>query len=234
MKSGRCGDSAIYTLDDSGLLTIGGTGPMWNYGSTNGKEGEITYSPFQGNPDIKRVVVEEGVTSIGEMMFADCKRVESVDIAATVKEIGAWAFFHDIALAKAHMRDGLESIGLCAFDGCLPLGGVNIPDSVSAIGNYAFRNCLNIHHIEIPNKVPYISCGLFAGCHNLRTATLGAGVMYIGDYAFEGCYNLQDVVMPGGALLASRALLGTKSPTVHRYPTDRFKRMSAEIGEDRA
>ena len=55
--TGRCGDSITWTLDDSGNLTLSGSGEMWNYGYDT--------SPFKGY-EIRKATVKYGITSIGE------------------------------------------------------------------------------------------------------------------------------------------------------------------------
>ena len=82
--NGSCGDNVIYDLDD-GTLTISGTGDMDDYTASN-------HSPFYDNDDIEEVVVENGVTSIGDYSFDECDNIESITVADSVNRIGANAF----------------------------------------------------------------------------------------------------------------------------------------------
>lgn len=81
-ESGSCGDNVTYTFDSStGLLTISGTGAMTDYSSSSN-------SPFYSNDEIKSIVIEKGVTSIGSYIFLNCTSLERVTVPDSVKSIG--------------------------------------------------------------------------------------------------------------------------------------------------
>ena len=81
VKTGSCGDNVKYSLDTStGVLTISGTGKMTDYSGTD--------SPFYQNTNIKSVIIESGVTSIGSYVFYKCTRLTSVTIPNSVKSLG--------------------------------------------------------------------------------------------------------------------------------------------------
>ena len=82
--SRECGDNVTYDFDD-GTLTISGTGDMYDYTASD-------HSPFYDNDDIEEVVVENGVTSIGDYSFDECDNIESVTVADSVNRIGDNAF----------------------------------------------------------------------------------------------------------------------------------------------
>ncbi len=89
VDSGTCGDNLTWTLDSDGLLTISGTGPMKNYdyGYSSLK------SPFCENESIQRIVIEEGVTSIGECAFFRCFNASgTLTLPASVEQVGDSAF----------------------------------------------------------------------------------------------------------------------------------------------
>lgn len=83
-KKGTCGENLTWVLDDEGTLTISGTDAMTNFAF-----GE---SPWYRNAAIKNVVIEEGVTSIGDDAFDGCTELTSVAIPASVTAIGDLAF----------------------------------------------------------------------------------------------------------------------------------------------
>ena len=116
--SGSCGENVTWTLTADGTLTISGTGAMTDY----------TYdsrSPWYScRTYIKRVVMQQGVTSIGDHAFWDCSGLTSVTIP-----------------------DGVTSIGGDAFSGCAALTSVTIPGSVTNVGQYAFYNCSSLTDI---------------------------------------------------------------------------------------
>ena len=116
--SGSCGENVTWTLTADGTLTISGTGAMTDY----------TYdsrSPWYScRTYIKRVVMQQGVTSIGDHAFWDCSGLTSVTIP-----------------------DGVTSIGGDAFSGCTALTSVTIPGSVTNVGQDAFYNCSSLTDI---------------------------------------------------------------------------------------
>ena len=131
LTTGKCGDNVKYSFEsDTGTLTISGTGDMYDYSSNK--------SVFYDNGKIKTVIIEKGVTSIGNYAFENCSSLESVTIPDSVTSISSWAFYYCTSLASITIPDSVTSIGFCAFSGCTSLTSVTIPDSVTSIGNSAF------------------------------------------------------------------------------------------------
>ena len=133
--SGSCGENVTWTLTADGTLTISGTGAMTDY----------TYdsrSPWYScRTYIKRVVMQQGVTSIGDHAFWDCSGLTSVTIPDGVTSIGDSAFSGCTALTSVTIPGSVTSIGGGAFSGCTGLTSVTIPDSVTSIDGYAFSGC---------------------------------------------------------------------------------------------
>ena len=83
-SSGQCGPNVSYTYDSvTKELVISGTGAMTNYSGSN--------SPFY-NSDIKSVVIEDGVTSVGNYAFYDCYRLADITLPDSLTFIGSDAF----------------------------------------------------------------------------------------------------------------------------------------------
>ena len=73
IASGTCGESVIWELSDQGVLTISGSGDMYDYSTMDNP------APWMGNRDaIKTVVVESGVTSIGANALYYCQSLSFV------------------------------------------------------------------------------------------------------------------------------------------------------------
>ena len=114
---GTCGDNLTWTLDSNGLLTISGTGDMDDYDS-----GSDPW--YKHGAQIKKVVISDGVNSIGDNAFSDCYNLTSVTIPASVTSIGAWAFEDCSGLTSVTIGNGVTAIGEGAFWGCTSLTNV--------------------------------------------------------------------------------------------------------------
>ena len=140
--TGRCGDSITWTLDDSGNLTLSGSGEMWNNGYDD--------SPFK-DYEIRKATVEYGITSIGESAFLGCRGMTELTLPNSVTSIGGNAFegcngLEKIAVESGNScydsRDNCNSI-IGTETNTLIVGCKNsvIPNSVTSIGDYAFYGC---------------------------------------------------------------------------------------------
>lgn len=176
--SGECGDNVTWTLDDNGVLTISGEGPISNYSYSN--------SPFYNNSNIKSVIIEDGVTSIGDNAFRRCDEMKSVEIPQSVKRIG-----------------------VAAFSNCANLVNVAIANGVTRIDENAFRQCSGIKSIIIPDSITNICDYAFCECSELSSLTLGKGIKYIGDSAFDGCMSLNSVYISDLAAYLNIDFYGT-------------------------
>ena len=109
--SGSCGENVTWTLTADGTLTISGTGTMTDYANSG--------SPWYScRGAIKSVVIQQGVTSIGNWAFWDCSGLTSVTIPDGVTSIGDYAFAYCVSLTSATIPEGVTSIGGSAFSGC--------------------------------------------------------------------------------------------------------------------
>ena len=157
--SGDC----IWMLDFDGELTISGDGAMENYSTYH----NTTTAPWRTN--IKTVVIEDGVTSIGNNAFCGCKNLTSITIPDSVTSIGYGAFYNCSGLTSVTIPDGVTSIGSSVFYGCTGLTSVTISNSVTSIGESAFEDCSGLSSVTIPNSVTSIGNDAFWGCTGLTS-----------------------------------------------------------------
>ncbi len=189
--SGTCGDNLTWTLDDAGTLTISGIGAMtsWDYYSS---------TPWDSNrSNVEKVVIENGVTSIGEHAFRGCNSLTSINIPDSVTGIGHFAFEYCRSLTSVTIGDRVTSIGDGAFYDCLSLTSVTIGNSVTIIGDFAFEHCTSLTSITIGDSVTSIGEDAFFNCNRLTSVTIGNSVTSIGGYAFYGCTILTDAYYHG-------------------------------------
>ena len=164
-----------------GTLTISGTGDM---------EG----APWLSQRDeIKKVVIKDGVTNIGERAFYYCSGLTSLTIPNSVTSIGEYAFYKCSGLTSVTITNSVTSIEVGAFSGCYGLTSITIPNSVTSIGDGAFEYCSGLTSVTIPNSVTSIRQYAFCGCSGLTAITIPNSVTSIGDGAFSECSALTSI-----------------------------------------
>ena len=184
-------DNLTWKLDADGTLTISGTGAMKDYDYYNNP------SPASQKKDsVKKVVIEDGVTSIRNSAFYDCNSLTSITIPNSVTSIGAYAFSNCYYLTNITIPNSVTSIENYAFRSCSSLTSITIPDSVTSIGELAFYSCDSLTSITISNSVTSIGERAFAYCSRLNSITIPDSVTSIGEAAFAGCSSLTSITIP--------------------------------------
>ena len=194
VASGTCGVNLTWTLDNEGTLTISGTGEMYNYSS-------VTYDSvpwYSYRSSIVSVKIINGVTSICDYAFYECKSLASIAIPDSVTLIGEAAFMHCKSLTSIEIGSGVTSIGSWAFSCCTSLESIVIPDSVISIANAAFSWCDSLTSVKIGNSLTYIDDWMFGNCSSLTSIEIGDSVNSIGKFAFYECSSLASIVITDG------------------------------------
>ena len=187
--SGQCGENATWVYDGAtNKLTISGTGAMYDYYDN---QPWFTYKA-----DITSVVIEDGITSIGNSAFDSYAALTSITIPDSVTSIGADAFYGCTSLESITIPDSVTSIGNYAFSDCTSLTSLTIPDSVTSIGEFAFVSCEGLKSVEIGSGVTSIGECVFAHCEGLESVEIGSNVESIGVNAFFDCTSLTSVTIP--------------------------------------
>ena len=185
------GDCSV-TLS-GGTLTISGTGAIADYTAANKQPWYSSVS------SITTVVVEAGVTHIGNNSFRDFTNMTSVSLPDGLETIGNFAFngCTNASFTTITIPASVTSTGTYIFTGCTHLATVNFSagSNLTGIGNYAFRNCSALGSITIPASVTSIGTFAFDGCTSLGSINIPAGVTSINSYAFNGCTSLGTVTL---------------------------------------
>ena len=148
-KSGTCGPNLKWHLTDDGVLTITGEGRMDNYYG-----GEYYIGGPWGHDDIKRVIIGDSVTSIGNNAFIRCRSLTSVTIPNSITTIGNSAFVGCNSLTSVTIPNSVTTIDNSAFNKSSSLTSVTIGNNVTTIGYKAFFNTNNTKVIWLTNTPP--------------------------------------------------------------------------------
>lgn len=203
-NTGYCGadgnkHNVKWNIDEFGTLTISGTGEMASYGEFEKETGNFIF----GNPKwnkyrkekIKRVVIEDGITSIGNQAFYGCTSLEEVVIPDSVTDIGSTAFCRCESLKKVNIPESVTVIPEGMFNGCRNLEEIVIPDSVQTIEMWAFIGCEKLRNITVPENLTDFGRYAF---QNTGLASEENGLLIINNVLVDGIKCTGDVVIPDG------------------------------------
>ena len=166
VNSGLCGDSVQWKFTpELGVLVISGTGAMSNY------QFPSTPTPWK-RTSIDSLVIEEGVTEIGDYAFYYCENLRSISLPTSLTRIGAFA-----------------------FTGCNGLDSLDIPASVRSIEHSAFGYCRNIQSLNIQSDSIDIAAFAFGFCDKLQKTAYSyiANGRHISSCAFYKMLDLEEL-----------------------------------------
>lgn len=208
------GTSFHWELAD-GTLTVTGSGPMPDFALEANR-------PWHTDKDkIDKVVIEDGVTSVGKYAFTNCSALTAAELPESigtigndaftncnnlvldklpgqVTSIGERAFYYCKKLALTELPDGITDIGMYAFCGCFELALTELPKGLTVINENAFSNCGKLVLTKLPDGVTSIGSSAFSGCISLALTELPANLTKIGDSAFQQCAKITLTSLPDG------------------------------------
>jgi len=214
-ETGGTHGNLVWSLDDSGVLTIDCDGVMYNYQSS-------TVPWAAERTKVKSVEFRGDIRTIGSYAFYGCSSLTSVDLPDTVTGIGASAFSSCSALTDIHIPQSVRVIGNYAFFRCDSMASLHIDsvaswlsitfedESGSSIPNFSSSHCrlyingTELTRIDIPEGVTAIPGHIFRNCKSLTCVTIPQSVETIGEYAFCRCAGLEKVDIAEGVRKIAR------------------------------
>lgn len=209
--SGLCGTNLTWTLSTEGVLTISGTGEMFDY-STSKLPDWNRY-----NYAIKTLVLSDGITHIGNYafyrLFQPCNDVyiAEVNLPSKLESIGDYAFAETYKIENITIPSGVTSVGTCAFYyACQKTGFVNgdmdtsqelygtltLPARWPSMGERAFGGNFFRHGLTVPAGTTQIANRAFYGCRFQGGLSLPDGLKSVGDEAFSDCAFTGSLILP--------------------------------------
>lgn len=182
--SGICGDNLTWTLEN-GVLRISGEGKMYDF-CLDDPSIDYPEVPWQNyKAEIKKLIVDEGVTYIGLWAFVSCRNLKYITFPSSLKHIGTEVFTWCRSLESIKFSEGLDSIGYGAFQDCENLKSIIFPSSLKYIGKFAFLGCTSLNNITLPSLLTVIGEDAFKECSSLKEVWLSEGINSISFYDFE-------------------------------------------------
>lgn len=179
-----------WKLTKAGTITISGNGAMPDFSSAEEQPWKVSSS------QIRKVVIEDGVTSIGACAFWNCGLL-SAELSSSVAAIGNSAF-RGSSIISAAIPASVKTIGDSAFCGCQSLSSVTVSEGVETIGQNAFQSCTSLTSIALPASIGEVGAAAFFQCQKLTNVTFAPGSkpVKLGDNLFTQCYYLMRVTLP--------------------------------------
>jgi len=192
-----------WNIDSSGTLTITGKGPMIFDG--------YTISPwYERRDEVKKIVVDNGITTIFRSAFNSCENATAVQIADTVTTISDYAFSYCDKLERIFIPQNVTFISENALDNCDSMTTIEVsPDNqtyASSDGILFTKDMKSIvkypcgkddiMEYTIPATVTIIGNNAFSYNYYLKKVVIPEGVTKIGNFAFYNCWDITEVFVP--------------------------------------
>ncbi len=145
---GTYGDNLEWSIDKAGVFKIEGTGEMPRITGTD----DVPWKEYLF--DIKRAVIGEGITNVGEAAFFDCSNLIEVSLPQSIEKIDSVAFSYCEKLESLTLGPNIKSIGDLAFFECKGLKEMVVPQGVTFIGKQAFVGCLSLKDVWFTGSCP--------------------------------------------------------------------------------
>lgn len=192
---GSCGKNAFWELRRDKSLTISGSGAIYDYEYLSGFREQMP--PWEyWEAEIVKLVIEEGITQLGECNFCDMAALKSVSLPSTLKKISKSCFAYASTLERITIPENVTTIEDGVFRNCFALAQIDLPDGVTQIGAGCFYGCKALKAIRLSAQLKLISDNLFSDCDILEQVIFPENVLSIGMYAFRNCFGLTKITIP--------------------------------------
>jgi len=187
----------------------------------------ICDSAFEGCEKLRKIVLPDSLTHIGNCAFKDCinanfvlsnvvknKRFQNSNTKwwkmpiLQILSLPFVVFFElvlsdfDFNIFNSHsiLPKGVKHIGNMAFYRCKKIFDISLPDNIEYIGEHAFEDCESLTYINLPKHITFIAPRVLSFCSNIHSIKIPEDVKYICDGAFWNCFRLSSVEIPNNVL----------------------------------
>lgn len=147
-------------------------------------EGLITIegSAFSGCTVLKELTLPGSLKHVGEKVFGG-SNIEIVHVEEGITEL-APVMFADCPLTQVDLPDTLTTIQDAAFYNCTKLKEITLPNSVTQLGEGVFQGCSSLSQVRLSENLKTLPTSTFDGCKALTEFDF-AGITEIGEEAFQ-------------------------------------------------
>lgn len=173
IKQNNCGANVYYRFSNN-TLTIFGKGVMKNCFTKTTANMNIgnavrvrSYQKYISK--VVNIVVENGVSKIGNGAFACMPKLKTAKIQGNLGIAALWGCTN---LEKVTYTNGKGTMGFACFGNCKKLRNMVIAEGVSSMNRSCFAGCTKLKTIEFPTTLKVVGETSFHSCTSLRTVTV--------------------------------------------------------------
>lgn len=195
-----------WTLTADGTLTVTGYGQ----GTMNDYDQNETYAPWNDyGPQVNKIIIGQGVTSVGKHAFYSCKNATEIEIGNSVKKIASYAF--GSTFTSVTIPASVTSIDKYAFRAAAALQGYYVDPQNQYYSNdekgvLFDKNKTQLQHAPlnlsgkyvVPDTVTTLVDYCFDGCDRLTELEVGNSVTAIQTSAFGTCAHMKTLTIGDG------------------------------------
>ena len=199
IASGSAGEEILWSLSETGVLTVSGQGEIGNYSmeySENIKD-YITTAPWgKYMEQISSVVIQPGIISVGEKAFSKLIYLKQVTLPDTLVRVENYAFQGSFQIEEILIPDSVTYIGDHAFANLSHLKSFHFPAQLVSLGISAFYNCRMLESVVLPDGFLRMGDSCFVNCVSLKRVFVPSTIQFVGQKAFDGCSETVGVSGP--------------------------------------
>lgn len=227
VASGECGTEVCWTLDSEGTLVISGPNSMNDYryeiigyDPSAGGEVDVEWSDeappwFEVRDSITKIIVEEGVLSVGRCAFMDCDNVTEIVLPDSIRYIQHNSMLHCDRLEKVNIPgENLVYVMSGAFSKNISLESIVLPEELDELPTGTFDGCISLKEVVVPEAVEYMGASVFGDCHSLEDVFILSRTCDICDDAGTvSNYRIIDT----GEIVFNGTIYGYRGSTAEAY-----------------
>lgn len=219
MAGGTVGIMTWEYNETTRVLTISGNGAMISYSTAS----NVPWYDYI--PNVSRIVIKDGITSIGEHAFYAANRgstCTSISIPSTVTSIGNRAFWNLDKVTSPIFLSNVTTIGDYAFKACWSIPEIRLGENLTSVGREAFSECKNVKKIVFRGPKPTLSRDAFSlGFANTSSSANNAiAVVYSSGWASSAVFTPGSYGVIGQYTALSYMLLKDLPPSYSVIPVN--------------